>query len=89
MVDVSIVLPVYNAEEYIEHCLDMITGQSLEDIEIICVDDGSKDNSLSIIKEYKKGNFLPWFEDKHVEGSSLIVSIPDYWRFVKSWEQHH
>jgi glycosyltransferase involved in cell wall biosynthesis len=54
MVDVSIVVAVYNAEEYIENCLDMLSKQSLENIEIICVDDGSKDNSLDIIKEYSK-----------------------------------
>lgn len=52
MVDVSIVLPVYNAENYIEKCLDMITEQTLKNIEIICVDDGSKDNSLLLLRKY-------------------------------------
>ncbi|MDD6404769.1 MAG: glycosyltransferase, partial [Clostridiales bacterium] len=71
MVDVSIVLPVYNAEEYIEHCLDMITGQSLEDIEIICVDDGSKDNSLSIIKEYsRKDSRIKVIEEANAGGGA-------------------
>ena len=52
MIDVSIVLTVYNAESYIEGCLDMITGQTLRDIQIICVDDGSTDNSSQIIEQY-------------------------------------
>lgn len=52
MIDVSIVLTVYNAESYIEGCLDMITGQTLRDIQIICVDDGSTDNSAQIIEQY-------------------------------------
>ena len=52
MIDVSIVLTVYNAESYIEGCLDMITGQTLRNIQIICVDDGSTDNSSQIIEQY-------------------------------------
>ena len=42
----SIVIPIYNTEKYLRQCLDSITGQTLKDIEIICVDDGSKDSSL-------------------------------------------
>lgn len=56
MVDVSIVLPVYNAEAYIENCLDMITGQTLKNIEIICVDDGSVDASYNIMEKYAAGD---------------------------------
>jgi len=52
VIDVSIVLTVYNAESYIEGCLDMITGQTLRNIQIICVDDGSTDNSSQIIEQY-------------------------------------
>ena len=50
MPKVSIVIPIYNTEKYLRQCLDSITGQTLKDIEIICVDDGSKDSSLSIIR---------------------------------------
>lgn len=49
---ISIIIPVYNAENYIGCCLDSIINQTFQEIEIICVDDGSTDNSLSIIKEY-------------------------------------
>lgn len=48
---VSIIVPVYNLENYIEQCVRSLLAQSFQDIEIILVDDGSKDNSLSIIKQ--------------------------------------
>ncbi|MBQ6144122.1 MAG: glycosyltransferase [Clostridia bacterium] len=50
---VSAVVPVYNSAEYLPQCLESIINQSLNDIEIICVNDGSTDNSLDILKEYK------------------------------------
>lgn len=49
---VSVIIPVYNVEPYLRQCLDSVINQTLKDIEIICVDDGSTDNSLSILKEY-------------------------------------
>lgn len=52
MVKVSVVIPVYNVEDFLEECLDSITNQTLTDIEIICVNDGSKDKSLDILNEY-------------------------------------
>ena len=48
---VSIVVPIYNVEKYLRQCLDSIVNQTLKDIEIICVDDGSKDSSPEIIEE--------------------------------------
>ena len=51
-VKVSIIIPVYNVEEYLEECLDSAISQTLQDIEIICVNDGSTDNSLNILKDY-------------------------------------
>ena len=49
---VSVIIPVYNVEKYLRECLDSVVNQTLKDIEIICVDDGSTDNSLNILKEY-------------------------------------
>lgn len=49
---VSVVIPVYNTEKYLAECLDSLQKQTLKDIEIICVDDGSTDNSLEVLKEY-------------------------------------
>lgn len=54
MVKVSIIIPVYNVEEYLVECMDSVTGQTLNDIEIICVNDGSTDSSLQILKKYRK-----------------------------------
>ena len=54
MPKVSIVLPVYNVEQYLRETLDSLVNQTLKDIEIICVNDGSTDSSLSILKEYEK-----------------------------------
>lgn len=54
MVSVSIIIPVYNAELYLERCLDSVCNQTLKDIEIICIDDCSTDNSAKILLEYSK-----------------------------------
>lgn len=53
-IKVSVVIPIYNAETYIKECLDSILLQTLKDIEIICVDDGSTDNSIEILNKYVK-----------------------------------
>lgn len=49
---VSVVIPIFNVEKYLRQCLDSVVNQTLKDIEIICVNDGSTDSSLDIIKEY-------------------------------------
>lgn len=51
---VSVLIPVYNVEDYLEKCLDSVVSQTLNNIEIICVDDGSTDGSAEILKEYQK-----------------------------------
>ena len=51
---VSVIIPVYNAEKYLAECLDSIVCQTLSDIEIICVNDGSSDNSLSLLEAYSR-----------------------------------
>ena len=54
MIKVSVIIPVYNVEEYLGECLDSIINQTLNDIEIICINDGSTDNSLDVLEEYEK-----------------------------------
>ena len=49
---VSVIVPVYNVEQYLRRCLDSILGQTMSDWEAICVDDGSPDGSASILAEY-------------------------------------
>lgn len=52
-VKVSVIIAVYNAEKYLRECLDSILNQKMQEIEIICVNDGSTDNSTLILDEYK------------------------------------
>ena len=53
-IKVSVIVPVYNVEKYIDKCLDSLVNQTLKDIEIIVVNDGSPDNSQKIIDKYVK-----------------------------------
>jgi len=52
MPKLSVVIPIYNVERYLRECLDSVLAQTLKDIEIICVDDGSTDSSPDILREY-------------------------------------
>lgn len=54
MPTISVIVPVYNAEQFIAACLDSILAQSRTDFEILCVDDGSNDSSLEILESYKE-----------------------------------
>ena len=49
---ISVIVPVYNVEQYLRQCLDSVINQTFKDLEIICVDDCSPDNSAEILKEY-------------------------------------
>ena len=52
MPKVSVIIPVYNVEKYLGECLDSVLGQTLRDIEVICVDDGSTDGSPAMLEKY-------------------------------------
>ena len=54
MPKVSIIIPVYNVEKYLSQCLDSVINQTIKDIEIICVNDGSTDDSFQILEKYAK-----------------------------------
>ena len=56
MPKVSVIIPVYNAEKYLHQCLDSVVNQTLREIEIICVDDGSTDGSAEILKSYAEND---------------------------------
>lgn len=51
---ISVIIPVYNAEKTLERCLSSVLSQTLKDIEVICVDDGSRDDSARILEKYRK-----------------------------------
>ncbi|HFU3800008.1 TPA: glycosyltransferase family 2 protein [Streptococcus suis] len=54
MAIISVCVPVYNSSTYLKECIESIRNQTFKDLEIICVDDGSTDNSLEILKEFQK-----------------------------------
>ncbi len=54
VIKVSVIIPVYNTEAYLRPCLDSVINQGIDDMEIICVNDGSTDNASSILAEYKE-----------------------------------
>lgn len=56
MVEISVILPVYNSENYLKECLSSLLNQTFGDIEILCIDDGSSDGSLMILEEFKKAD---------------------------------
>ena len=58
MPKISVIIPVYNTEKYIEKCLESIAGQTMQDFEVIVVNDGSTDNSKKVIKDYMKNSNL-------------------------------
>ena len=63
---VSVIIPVYNTEKYLRQCLDSVVNQTLKDIEIIIVNDGSTDGSLKIINEYaKRDKRIVFFNEEH------------------------
>lgn len=51
---ISIVIPVYNAERYLEECMEAILGQTFRDYEILCINDGSQDGSMKILSQYQE-----------------------------------
>lgn len=87
---VSVIIPVYNTEEYLRECLDSVINQTLKEIEIICVDDGSTDSSLEILKEYaKKDNRFTVITQKNLHAgvarnAGLAVAKGEYLSFLDS-----
>lgn len=69
----SFVIPVYNVGEYLPKCLESILSQPFQDFEIICVNDGSKDNSLDILKRYQSEKVI--VIDKKNEGSGIARNV--------------
>ena len=72
---VSIIIPVYNVQEYLEHCLDSVVNQTYTNIEIILIDDGSTDESLQICKLYAKCDNRVKLIIKENEGVSIARNI--------------
>ena len=76
MVEISVLFYVYNAENFLEGSLDSLINQSFHDFEVLCIDDGSTDNSLSILKDYsKKDRRIRYFSTDHDGFSKSINNI--------------
>ncbi|MBQ5592699.1 MAG: glycosyltransferase [Clostridia bacterium] len=65
MIKVSVIVPIYNAEKYLEQCLDSVVNQTLKEIEIILIDDGSTDGSAEICKKYLDDERVTYFRKEN------------------------
>ena len=89
-VKISVIICAYNHELYIEECLKSVVNQTLKDIEIICINDGSTDNTLSIMKKYEKIDSRIIVIDQKNQGPSvgrnkaLEISSGEYVQFLDS-----
>ncbi len=90
MPKVSVIIPVYNVEAYLRRCLDSVVGQTLRDMEIICVDDGSTDGSTEILREYAaKDSRVKVLQHEHTNAGAarnagMAVAAGEYLGFVDS-----
>ena len=75
MYKISVIIPVYNSEKYLEKCLESILSQTLSDFEIILIDDGSNDNSLEIIKKYAANHSNIIYKSKPNEGQAVARNL--------------
>lgn len=88
MSKVSVIIPVYNSEKYIGKCLDSVLNQTYKDIEIIVINDGSKDNSQKVIDEYKnKYSNIVAIEQKNMgvsktRNNAIKIAKSEYIMFI-------
>lgn len=77
MIKTSVIIPVYNTEEYIGACLESILNQTQKEVEIIVVDDGSTDRSLEIVSEYQKKNndFIVICQENKKQGAARNLGM--------------
>ena len=86
----SVIIPVYNVEPYLEQCLDSVVNQTYKNLEIICINDGSTDNSLKILEKYqKKDNRMKIIDQKNkgvaaARNAGLDAATGEYITFVDS-----
>lgn len=90
MPKISIIIPIYNVEKYLNRCLDSVIGQSFSDFEAICINDGSTDTSLQILQDYAFKDARIKIITQENQGQSvarnkgLDIAIGDYIYFVDS-----
>lgn len=90
MPKVSVIIPVYNVEKYLSETLECLVNQTLSDIEIICVDDGSTDDSMSILQEYaERDSRVKYLQQQNqyagiARNNGLKIATGDYVIFLDS-----
>ena len=90
MIKVSVIVPVFNTEKYLEKCLNSLINQTLQDIEIICINDGSTDKSADIIKKFtnKDSRFKLINQENKKQGAArnagMKIAKGEYIGFVDS-----
>ena len=90
MPKLSVIVPVYNVEKYLKECINSIINQTLKDIEIICVNDGSTDNSLKILEELSQLDNRIKIINKENGGlasarnAGMKVASGEYYTFIDS-----
>ncbi len=90
MVKISVIIPVYNVKDYLSECLDSVVNQTIKDIEIICIDDGSTDGSSDILNEYsiKDERFVVINQKNQglsvARNNGLSIATGDYVAFLDS-----
>ena len=73
---ISVIVPIYNAELYLEECIESVLNQTLRDIELLLIDDGSTDNSFLICEKYKKrDNRIQLYNNKNVDKIRIEVGV--------------
>ena len=71
---ISVIVPIYNVEKYVRRCLDSLVNQTLREIEIICIDDGSTDSSGTVADEYKNEEGWPLIRVIHTQNRGLSAA---------------
>ena len=94
-IKISVIIPIYNAEKYLSECLESIINQSFSDIEIICINDGSNDNSEKIINKYlQKDKRIILFNQENkgagpARDKGIEISKGEYLSFIDSDDIFH
>ena len=94
-IKISVIIPIYNAERYLSDCLESIVNQTFKDIEIICINDGSKDKSEQIIKQYAEKDKRIILLNQKNEGAGpardkgVEISKGEYLSFIDSDDFFH
>ena len=89
-IKISVVVPIFNVEDYIKPCLDSILNQTFTDFEVICVNDGSTDSSLDILKEYAAKDYRIKIINKdnagygHTMNLGMDMASGEYFAIVES-----